>query len=157
MPIYGLHLCCKSPQLHCISSLNELNFHATPQCSNIAGGCSAIRQHNCGVVWMGLKCVLGKKVYVGSWELERAHTRFTFVHTFVFIGLWCKTLKNNTGPFTECTITFTLQNMQISWKIKNWFFVRGQNVLYNASASGGVGIAHFNMAIRSVACRKCDR
>ena len=28
--------CRKSPQLYCSSSSNEFNFHATPQCSNIA-------------------------------------------------------------------------------------------------------------------------
>ena len=30
------------------------NFHATPQCSNIAWVCSAVTQCNCGVVWMDL-------------------------------------------------------------------------------------------------------
>ena len=31
--------------------VNKFNFHATPQCSNIARLCSAATQHNSGVVW----------------------------------------------------------------------------------------------------------
>ena len=56
VPIYQLHLWCKSPQHHRISSQNEFNFHATPQCSNIECVRSAVTQGNCCVVWMDLNC-----------------------------------------------------------------------------------------------------
>ena len=45
-------------------------------------------------------------------------------------------LKNQTAPwfetFTECTKSFTLQTVQISWNNELSSFARGQSVLYNA-------------------------
>ena len=56
------------PQVTAVSphfSLNEVNFHATPQCSNIKWMSSAATQRNCSVVWTNLKLCVQKIFAIG--------------------------------------------------------------------------------------------